>query len=115
MRRSRAPRRSESWLAAVEKDGHATRARARLGAEERLCELVMMGLRLSEGISRTSFRRVLDAELEDLLDPARLESLTNAGYLELDPAGLRATASGRQRLNAVTGYLLADAKAAAVS
>lgn len=111
-RQHRAP---EAWLTAVTRDGHATRARTPLSQEERLGELIMMGLRVSEGISRAAFDRETGAEPEALLDRARLAALRDAGYLDLDRAGLRATAAGRQRLNAVTGYLLAQDHAAAVN
>ena len=57
-------------------------------------------------------RRRLGLEIEDLLEPTRLASLREAGFLILDANGLRATPAGRQRLNAVIDYLLA-AKAAA--
>ena len=69
----------------------------------------MMGLRLSGGVPRTAFRRELAGEPEKLFGPRRLEALQDAGYLVLDGAGLRATAAGLQRLNAVLGYLLTDA------
>ena len=112
IRQHRAP---EAWLAAVERDGHATRTRARLSPEERLAELVLMGLRLTEGISRAAFRREAGGGPETLLDAARLANLRDAGYLVVDSDGLRVTAAGRQRLNAVTEYLLARETAAAVS
>jgi oxygen-independent coproporphyrinogen-3 oxidase len=44
--------------------------------------------------------------LEAVLAPARLDRLIDGGFLLLDEAGLRATAAGRQRLNAVIGDLL---------
>ncbi len=105
----------EAWLAAVERDGHATRGRTRLTAEERLSELVMMGLRLTEGISRAAFRRETGAEPEAVLEERRLAALQEAGYLEIDGTGLRATVAGRQRLNALSAYLLTDKRIAAVS
>ncbi len=108
-RQHRAP---EAWLAAVEAEGHATRGRTRLSAEERLSELVMMGLRLTEGISRSAFRRETGGEPEDLLDGRRLAASVEAGYLEVDSRGIRATLAGRQRLNALCGYLLAETAAA---
>ena len=111
-RQHRAP---EAWLAAVERDGHATRGRTRLTAEERLSELVMMGLRLTEGISRAAFRRETGAEPEAVLEERRLAALQEAGYLEIDGTGLRATVAGRQRLNALSAYLLTDKRIAAVS
>lgn len=112
LRQHRAP---EAWLAAVERDGHATRDRTRLTAEERLAELVMMGLRLSEGISRAAFRHEVGAEPEGVLGERRLAALTAAGYLEVDGEALRATAAGRQRLNALCSYLLSENPALAVS
>ncbi len=102
-RQHRAP---EAWLTAVERDGHAGRAHDLLSSEDRLRELVMMGLRLSEGVARAAFRREAGAEPEALLAKEKLDALTGAGYLELDGHGLRATAAGRLRLNAVLAYLL---------
>jgi len=112
LRQHRAP---EAWLVAVERDGHATRTRSRLTIAERLAELVMMGLRLSEGVSRAAFRREAGAEPERLLGERRLAALSAAGYLEVDGQALRATAAGRQRLNALCGYLLSESPALAVS
>ncbi len=103
-RQHRAP---EAWLAAVERDGHATRGRAAVTRDERLAELVMMGLRLTAGITRAAFLRETGAEPEDALDPARLTALGEAGLVVLDAGGLRATAAGRQRLDALLGFLLA--------
>ncbi len=102
-RQHRAP---EAWLEAVERQGHATRARARLTPEARLAELVMMGLRLIEGISRAAFRRETGAEPEQALDPGRLQALIEGGFLKLDGAGLRASAAGLARLDAVLARLL---------
>ncbi len=108
-RQHRAP---EAWLEAVERTGHATRTRRPLDRSERLDELAMMGLRLSGGVPRAAFRRELAAEPEKLFGAKRLGALQDAGYLELDGTGLRATATGLQRLDAVLGHLLTDAGAA---
>ncbi len=102
-RQHRAP---EAWLDAVERHGHATRARDAVPMEARLEELLMMGLRLTEGVARAAFRRETGRAVEDLLDPAKLASLIDGGFLELDDAGLRATAEGRLRLDALLGRLL---------
>ena len=102
-RQHRAP---EIWLATVEQAGHATRTRKALDSGDRLTELLMMGLRLAEGIDRAAFRRELAAEPEELLEGQRLRALADAGYLVLDDSGLRATATGRIRLDSLLGYLL---------
>ena len=102
-RQHRAP---EAWLEAVERHGHATRVRDAVPMEARLEELLMMGLRLTEGVARAAFRRETGRAIEDLLDPAKLAALIDGGFLELDDAALRATAEGRLRLDALLGRLL---------
>jgi len=102
-RQHRAP---EAWLQAVEAEGHATRERRPLGLEERRDELLMMGLRLSAGIGRARFKAVVGREIEETLTPSRLAPLVETGFLELDQLGLRTTAEGRQRLDALLPRLL---------
>jgi putative oxygen-independent coproporphyrinogen III oxidase len=102
-RQHRAP---EAWLDLVAKQGHGWRQVEVIAAEQRLAEMVMMGLRLTEGITRDAFASELAAAPEDLLPSERLGRLVEEGYLVLDAAGLRATAAGRQRLDALLGYLL---------
>jgi len=103
-RQHRAP---EAWLAAVAAHGHATRRRAPVPAAERLTELLMMGLRTVGGVDRTRVIAEFGQPLEEAVDRHRLGRLIDGGFLVLDGAGLRATAAGRQRLNAVVGDLLA--------
>ena len=111
-RRHRAP---EAWLRLVETRGHGTREEATLDRDLRLAELVMMGLRLSEGIPRARFARELVAAPEEIFDPARIAVAAEAGYLELDAGGLRATAAGRRRLDALIGHVLEGATATAAA
>ena len=66
----------------------------------------MMGLRLSAGIGRARFKAVTGREIEEALAPSALAPLLQAGFLELDESGLRATAEGRQRLDALLPRLL---------
>ena len=102
-RQHRAP---EAWLAAVEAVGHATRQRDTVAAEDRLAELMMMGLRTIGGVPRSRVVAECGRPLEAVIDPARLGRLIDGGFLLLDETRLRATAAGRQRLNAVIGELL---------
>ena len=102
-RQHRAP---EAWLDRVESSGHATRTQTALEATETLEELVLLGLRLTEGIARDAFQAACGAPPEDLLDGAQIAALVDAGYLELDARGLRVTPEGRTRLDAITGHLL---------
>lgn len=103
-RQHRAP---EAWLAAVEEHGHATRRFDEIAPDERLIELVVMGLRLRKGIARSAFLQEAGDEPEALLDAARLQSLQDSGDLVLGETALRATDQGLRRLNSVIAYLLA--------
>jgi oxygen-independent coproporphyrinogen-3 oxidase len=104
LKQRRAP---ETWLAAVERDGHATEEDAVLLPRERLEEFLVMGLRLAEGVSRERFCAATGQGIEAALDRATLDALIAGGFLALDALGLRATDAGRQRLNAVLARLLA--------
>jgi oxygen-independent coproporphyrinogen-3 oxidase len=103
-RQHRAP---EAWLDAVEREGHATRQHLEVETAARLTEMVMMGLRLAEGIPTARFRAETGAEIEAALDAQRLMRLVEGGFLVLESDRLRATNEGRARLDAVLGALLA--------
>jgi oxygen-independent coproporphyrinogen-3 oxidase len=103
-RQHRAP---EAWLDLVERQGHGTRHWAALTDEDRRAEMLMMGLRLKEGVGRARFQRELGHDIDEAIEPERLERLIEGGFLELDALALRATEAGRERLNAVLRALLA--------
>lgn len=96
----------DAWLNAIQAKGHATDEHIVLSGEERLTEMLLMGLRLAEGIAETRFRAETGGDFEQRLKPARLTELREAGLLVRDEAGLRATEDGRQRLDAVLARLL---------
>jgi oxygen-independent coproporphyrinogen-3 oxidase len=102
-RQAKAP---ETWLAAIDAGGDGMAETTTVERADRLTELTMMGLRLADGIPRARFRRELDAEPETLFDGKTMGRLVEAGLLTLDDQGLRATAAGRQRLNALLARLL---------
>jgi oxygen-independent coproporphyrinogen-3 oxidase len=103
-RRHRAP---EAWLDLVERRGHALRQCDEVDAPSRLSEMVMMGLRLAEGIPDARFIAETGMPMDRALDARRLERLIEGGFLERAGSRLKATAAGRARLDAVLGALLA--------
>ena len=103
-RQHRAP---EAWLAQVERDGHATRQRDAVPEDEQIAEWLMMGLRLAEGVSAARCHVLFGRPLADIVPPARLAPLVEAGFLVADDSCLRATPAGQQRLDAVLRALLA--------
>ena len=102
-RQIRAP---EAWLDAIERNGTALEERTPIATDTALAEVVMMGLRLAEGIPRARIEAFVDHEMEELFGTA-LPRLIEGGFLNLDDKRLAATAAGRQRLNAVLAALLA--------
>lgn len=104
---TRAGRSPEKWLVAIEAGSDGLAEREEVGIAERREELLLMGLRLTRGIERARFRVLAGIEPEAAVNPTALSMLIGAGFLESDAAGLRATAEGRLRLNAVLARLLA--------
>jgi len=97
----------EAWLEAVERAGHGTVETTDVTGRDRVEEALMMGLRLADGIDRTLFAAVAGADPIEVLGKAALDPMVEGGFLEVSPARLKATAAGRQRLNAVLERLIA--------
>mgnify|MGYP002629181262 CR=1 FL=1 len=91
----------DRWLAAVEATGHGTAKRTALSVGERREEIIMTGLRLSDGIDRATVDKVAPAFTSDALSRLIAED-----FLILDDNGLRTTPSGKLCLNAVLAELL---------
>jgi len=90
------------WLEAVEQAGSGESSRRSLSAQGQADEYLMMGLRLTEGISLTRH-----ASLGGMAIPAeKINHLQEIGVLHLTGDRLRATDSGRAVLNAVLRELM---------
>ena len=96
----------ETWLAGIEETGSALDEMTPISRDASLEEMLMMGLRLAEGIPRVRLEALAERSIEDLFGPA-LAHLVEGGFVTLDDERLVATAAGRQRLNAVLAALLA--------
>ena len=103
-RNFRAP---ETWLNAVETKGHGGEDEVALALAERRDEMLMMGLRLSEGVAAIALPARDRRRYRGRARPAPRAARSRADSLSSIKTGLRATASGRQRLNAVLAALLA--------
>ena len=95
-----------SWLKEVETNGHALVEQTILSISEQLTETIMMGLRLKEGVSLKKLNKLTGKTLNQLFDAEALYLLKKEDYLRADKFYLRATDSGRQRLNGVVRCLL---------
>jgi putative oxygen-independent coproporphyrinogen III oxidase len=102
-RRHRAP---EPWAERVERDGHGTVEEAALSPTDQAREMLLMGLRLSEGIDPNRFAARTGMTLTDALDPDILEAAVAARYLHHTPRRLAPTVEGRKRLDALLAALV---------
>ncbi len=103
-RRHRSP---EAWIDAVERTGHGLAERTPVAPVDRGREMLLMGLRLSDGIDTARFRLRAGRTIEDATDPAILEAAIEEGYLVHGGGRLVPTASGRLLLDALLPRLAA--------
>ncbi len=96
----------EAWLSAVETNGHGAMNPQLLNSDERLEEMLMMCLRLTEPLSIRRIEEETGDTFQRIVNPDRLRRLVDGGFLKLKNNELSSTAAGRQRLNAVLGQLL---------
>ena len=97
----------ETWLAAVERAGHGTAESRPIDALEQAREMLMMGLRLADGVSESDLSRRTGCDPARAIDRAGLARLSAAGYVERRDGRLRATDAGRPLLNSLLVELLA--------
>ena len=93
------------WLDRVGKRGHGISEEEAVGRAGRLTEMLMMGLRLRDGVDKDRLEREAGCDLKTLFGTSLLSDLEEAGYIEAPHSRLAATLEGRQRLNAVIAAL----------
>jgi len=91
----------ETWLAAVQAQGHGMASEVALTADERATEALVMGLRLGDGIDAALFHARTGRVLADVLRADRVARIVAQGLLEHDSQGLRLTLAGQPFVDAV--------------
>lgn len=102
-RRHRAP---EPWAERVEQHGHGTTHQDPVPPLDRAREMLLMGLRLSEGVDARRFAARTGIALDDAVDADILHRAIEAGYVTRTDRVLAATAEGRLRLDALLPALV---------
>ncbi len=102
-RRHRAP---EYWADLVERTGHGMTAETPLEPEETVREMLLMGLRLLEGVSAERFLARTGRTLASAIDADALRHAAAEGYVAWHDGRLVATQEGRRRLDALLPYLV---------
>jgi len=96
----------EIWLDRVAASGTGAKPVEPVARPDRVTELLMMGLRLTEGVPLSRIEGEGGAPWTRFVDEDALDRLIRWGLMTRDDAMLRATADGRARLNAVLADLL---------
>ena len=97
-------RHPEMWLTQVETEGHGLVETTPLSREEQGDEFLLMGLRLREGVDPRRYSRLSGREI----DPERVRSLVDDGFIEVDARGrLRVTPLGAPLLDSVVADVAA--------
>lgn len=91
-----------AWLAKVEAEGCGDVGRIEVSREEQLTELLLMGMRLVDGVPLARLRG-----LGFMPDENRLAEMIDHGAIEIEDGVLRPTRSGRLILNEVLRLLTA--------
>ncbi|MEO0761409.1 MAG: radical SAM family heme chaperone HemW, partial [Pseudomonadota bacterium] len=91
-----------AWGAAVARDGHAMAVRDTVAPADQAVEMLLMGMRLAEGIDLDRHAALAGEAIE----PGRIARLEADALVRHDGARLAATAKGRPVLNAILRHLL---------
>lgn len=103
---TRAHRAPELWMERVNRDGHGAHAAESVDFAARGREMLMMGLRLMEGVNLENFEKETNSSFSAFVNGEKARILEEEGLLQVSAATVAATAKGRQRLDAVLAYLL---------
>jgi oxygen-independent coproporphyrinogen-3 oxidase len=94
----------EQWLAQVEREGHGLTLDEPVAPADQARELLLMGLRLSEGVDLARVRHLAPP----LIDEDALRSLASQGFIEAAGTRIAATPRGRLVLNRLIAELVRD-------
>ena len=95
-----------AWLAAAEKNGHGELRREHIADDEQIVEMLLMGLRLEDGVDLPMLEKRCSRPLQACVNQAALDDFVAEGWLLRSDQRLKATAEGFLRLNAILGALL---------
>jgi oxygen-independent coproporphyrinogen-3 oxidase len=105
---TRAHKVPELWMERVRNQQHGSHPFEVIDSFKRGQEMLMMGLRLRTGVSLDEFLKETQTSLSKFIDMTRLQNLIDEGFMEVTEQYMRATAAGRQRLNALLSHLVSQ-------
>jgi len=96
----------EIWRNMVIKQSFSSHEFEIISGEKKAYEMLMMGLRLNEGLSLKAFNKEVGNNLLTFIDEKKLQIMIDKGFVEFNNKYIKATSSGLQRLNAVLNYII---------
>lgn len=94
------------WLELVQKNGNALIIKEALNSIDKAREMILMGLRLKEGVDSIAFQKKCNMTLTNAIDMKILEALVEEDYIFWDQKRLKTTPTGSMRLNAILDILV---------
>ncbi|NVJ92447.1 MAG: coproporphyrinogen III oxidase [Methylocystaceae bacterium] len=94
------------WLNAIDAKGSGEQKRKKLDPDERIIELLLMGLRLRSGIDKAHFQHLTGQSLLDCIDQDGFSQLLEADFICDSKDTLSVTPQGRKCLDAVLEKLV---------
>ena len=96
----------EGWQKSVESQGHGCEAEEIMDTPSIAIEMILMTMRLAEGIDKNRFARDIGRPIDQFIDHNQLRLFLRHGFLEMTGDHLRATPIGRNCLNEMMAKLI---------
>lgn len=97
-----------SWMRQIAAKGHGYKTNDLLLPGERAQELLLLGLRLTQGIDRKLYNQLTGFDLLEVIHPLAVRRLVQEGYISRNCTKFKVTAKGRLLLDSITRILLAE-------
>ncbi len=95
-----------AWLERIDDVGHGEKPREEIGAWDQVVEIVLMGLRTTDGIAAGRIQQLSGRPIDETLNGDALAHFIDNGWLSLDDGRLAASRDGLLCLNSILADLL---------
>lgn len=94
----------DGWLKSVDENSHGIQTKLQLSSQEVIEEIVMMGMRIKEGISKDDFKAITSKNIDEVLQ--NIQMLEHEGLVANTKSHLKITDKGIMLVNSVAAKLL---------
>jgi oxygen-independent coproporphyrinogen-3 oxidase len=103
---TRTHRAPDIWLDKIDEHGHGYHPFEEVSTTERFTEMMMMGLRLREGVAFEQIAHETGQDWRMVIAQDKVQHLVDEGLLNITKTHIQPTQNGLQRLNGILSYLL---------